>query len=82
MNKTPILSIIIPVFNTEKYIEDCLESIYSNNVATDMFQVVCVNDGSTDNSGNIIKEYMSKYPNLSYEVNAQSGGYQQQEIRD
>lgn len=51
-------SIIIPVFNVEKYLRQCLDSIVRQTVKS--FEVICINDGSTDNSLNILKEYAKK----------------------
>lgn len=48
-------SIIIPVYNTEKYLKECLESILSQSYAN--FEIICVNDYSDDNSLSILKEY-------------------------
>lgn len=56
------LSIIIPVYNVEKYLSKCLDSVLVGNVFTG--QVICVNDGSTDGSAAILEEYAKKYPNL------------------
>jgi glycosyltransferase involved in cell wall biosynthesis len=56
------LSIIIPVYNVEKYLEQCLDSVLVDNGFTG--QVICVNDGSTDGSGEILEEYAKKYPNV------------------
>lgn len=53
------ISIIIPAFNSEKYIERCIDSVLkqtSNN-----FEIIIVNDGSTDNTEYIIKEYSQRY---------------------
>lgn len=52
------LSVIIPVFNVENYLNKCLDSI-CNQTLTDI-EIICVNDGSTDNSLNILKEYSKK----------------------
>ena len=52
------LSIIIPVYNVEKYISKCLDSIL--NQSFEDFEVICINDGSTDNSLTILQEYKSK----------------------
>lgn len=49
----PLISIIIPVYNAEKYIEKCLSSILEQTVKNS--EVICVNDGSEDNSENILK---------------------------
>ena len=56
------LSIIVPVYNTEKHLKKCFESIINQNNSE--IEVVVVNDGSTDNSEAIIKEYTSKYKDL------------------
>lgn len=56
------LSIIIPVYNVEKYLTKCLDSVLVDNAFTG--QVICVNDGSTDGSGKILEQYATKYPNV------------------
>lgn len=54
------LSIVIPVYNVEAYLRDCLDSIYAlKNIDK---EVIIVNDGSTDSSQNIINEYKQKFP--------------------
>ena len=55
-----LFSIIVPVYNTEKYIEKCLKSIEK---AMDVdCEVIIVNDGATDNSEQIIIDYMNNLP--------------------
>jgi glycosyltransferase involved in cell wall biosynthesis len=56
------ISIIIPVYNTEAYLRQCLDSVLVDNAFTG--QVICVNDGSTDGSLTILEEYRKKYPNV------------------
>lgn len=56
------ISIIIPVYNTEAYLQECLDSVLVDNVFTG--QVVCVNDGSTDGSLRILEQYKKQYPNI------------------
>ena len=56
------LSIIVPVYNTEKHLKKCFDSIINQNNSE--IEVVVVNDGSTDNSEVIIKEYISKYKDV------------------
>ncbi len=56
------LSVIIPVYKVEKYVERCLDSIVS--YLADNIEVVLVDDGSPDNSGKICDEYASKYENV------------------
>lgn len=53
------VSIIIPVYNVEKYLDRCLKSILSNTYKN--IEIILVNDGSKDNSQNIINEYVKKY---------------------
>lgn len=57
-------SIIVPAYNTEKYIDKCLKSIFSNTYKN--FEVIIVNDGSTDKTENIINKYIKKYDNIIY----------------
>lgn len=53
------VSIVIPVYNVEKYLEECLESAVKQKF--DSFEIIAVNDGSTDNSLNILESYAKKY---------------------
>ena len=54
----PEISVIIPVFNVEKYLSECLDSVLSQTFSD--FEVICVDDGSTDNSAKILEKYKSK----------------------
>ncbi|MFS0750353.1 DUF5776 domain-containing protein [Oceanobacillus sp. 1P07AA] len=56
-----LLSIIIPVYNKEKYIEECLYSISKLNIDKDTIEVIVVDDCSTDNSAEIISNFSSQY---------------------
>ena len=42
------LSFIIPVYNTEDYIEECLNSLLNQNISSDEYEIICINDGSKD----------------------------------
>jgi glycosyltransferase involved in cell wall biosynthesis len=59
---TPILSIIIPVFNVENYTRECLDSLLQQDLSA--CEVLCVNDGSTDGSLAILQEYQASHPNV------------------
>lgn len=59
---TMLFSIIIPVYNVEKYLRDCLDSVLGQTCSD--WEVVCVNDGSTDESGAILDEYLTKDPRI------------------
>lgn len=58
------LSFIIPLYNCEKYIEDCLDSIYSANVDLQSFEVIVINDGSKDDGLKKVEQYSKGKSNL------------------
>ena len=61
----PLLSIVIPVFNSEKYLSECLSSLFIQE-QSGKIEVICVDDGSTDQSLKIIKEYSTRQVNLRW----------------
>lgn len=67
----PQLSIVVPVYNVEPYLKKCIESILTQSF-TD-FELILVNDGSTDNSGGICDEYAAKDPRIIV-LHKQNGG--------
>lgn len=58
------ISVIVPIYNVEEYLEECLDSI-RNQTKSDL-QVIMIDDGSTDSSGKIAAEYARKYDNFEY----------------
>ena len=56
------LSIIVPVYNVEKYLKECLDSLLDQDIKD--YEIIVVNDGSTDLSQPIIDSYVAKYPNV------------------
>ena len=58
------LSIIIPAFNAEATINRCLDSVYSLPISEDAFEVIVVDDCSTDHTVDLIRAYEKKHPNL------------------
>ncbi|WP_288685833.1 glycosyltransferase family 2 protein, partial [uncultured Brachyspira sp.] len=50
-----MISVIIPVYNVEKYLRDCLNSVMGQTYKD--LEIICINDGSTDNSLSILEEY-------------------------
>ena len=48
----PKITIIVPVYNVEKYLKECLDSLVSQTI--DNIEVICINGGSTDNSKEIL----------------------------
>ncbi|MDF0708431.1 glycosyltransferase [Flagellimonas okinawensis] len=59
------LSIIIPAYNVEKHIESCLKSLLQQDLDKSSYEILVVNDGSTDNTGSIIKKLKSNYSNIN-----------------
>lgn len=57
-----MMTVVVPVYNVEKYLRGSLDSIL--NAKIEDMEILIINDGSTDNSEDIIKEYVEKYPNL------------------
>ena len=55
MRRNPLVSIVIPVYNVEKYLKQCMDSVIGQTYAN--LEIVCVNDGSPDNSISILREY-------------------------
>lgn len=66
------VSIIVPVYNVEKYIRKCLESLVNQTLKD--IEVIVVNDGSPDNSQSIIDEYVKKYPHIIKSYVKENGG--------
>lgn len=66
------LSIIVPVYNVEEYIEKCIDSLVEINCED--FEIICVNDGSTDNSLEKLEKYKRKYPDLVKVYTKLNGG--------
>lgn len=66
------LSVIIPVYNSEKYIDRCLQSV-CNQICKYTYQIIIVNDGSKDKSNEIIQKYLKKFTNIRYVEQQNSG---------
>lgn len=58
------LSVIVPVYNTEQYLRRCLDSLVVQDFSSEDYEILVVNDGSTDGSLNILHEYAEKYSNI------------------
>ena len=59
-----LISVIIPVYNVEKYLPGCIDSIIEQTYRN--LEIILINDGSPDNSGEICKKYAEKYPFFKY----------------
>ncbi len=60
------MSVVIPVYNCEEYIIPCVESLSHQTMKKDDFQIIFVNDGSSDGSGKICKSTAEKHTNITY----------------
>lgn len=68
----PKVSVIVPVYNVEKYLEKCLKSLVGQTLM-DM-EIIIVNDGSTDNSKEIVEKIRKQFPNKIIYVEKENGG--------
>lgn len=67
------LSIIVPVYNVADYLAKCLDSLLAQDLPKNEYEIIVVNDGSTDNSGNIAQQYADKYANITLINQANQG---------
>ena len=58
MSENPAVSVVMPIYNAEKYLRQAMDSVLAQTL--DSLQVVCVNDGSTDHSLDMLKEYAER----------------------
>lgn len=62
--KEYLISVIVPIYNSEKFLKKCIDSLINQN--TDNYEIILINDGSTDDSDIICNEYLSKHNMISY----------------
>lgn len=67
------LSIIVPVYNVADYLAKCLDSLLAQDLPQNEYEIIVVNDGSTDNSGDIAQQYADKYANITLINQANQG---------
>lgn len=77
-DKSPLISVIIPLYNTEKYIKRCIESIESQSFRN--LEIIVVDDGSKDNSVSIVKKLSNRYKNINLISHAKNLGLFQTRI--
>ena len=58
------ISFIVPVYNVEMYLRECLDSILKQDLPYNEYEIICVNDGSTDKSIELLREYPNRYANV------------------
>ena len=71
MDDKYILTVIIPSYNNDQYIERCLKSIINQSIKN--IKIIIVDDGSTDTSLDIIQRYTKKYNNIEYYTSKRQG---------
>ncbi|MBR4656585.1 MAG: glycosyltransferase family 2 protein [Oscillospiraceae bacterium] len=61
------LSIVIPTYNGEKYIAECLDSCLHQDIPPEDYEILCLDDGSSDQTPEIVRQYMERYSNIRQE---------------
>ena len=71
-----LLSIVVPVYKVEAYIEKCLDSLILDDTGLmDELEVIIVNDGSPDNSPELSREYVRRFPHTFRQIDKENGGH-------
>ena len=73
MNYKFKLSVVVAVYNVADYLDRCIDSIVNQDICYDDYEILIINDGSTDNSLEIAKKYESSYPNIRV-ISKENGG--------
>ena len=68
-----LVSVIIPIYNMEKYLEECLDSVLNQTLKA--IEVICIDDGSTDGTKEILNKYKEKYSIYNSDRNRGSSIY-------
>ena len=63
MNKKPFISIVLYTCNEEKYIKDCLDALIKQDYPKDRYEIIVVDDGSTDRTNEVVSKYPAKVTN-------------------
>lgn len=70
---TLFLSFIVPVYNVEAYLAECLDSLLEQDIPREEYEIICVNDGSTDGSLQILRRYEQNFSNVRV-IDQENGG--------
>ena len=62
MSNSPKVSVIVPAYNAQDYIAKCLDSLVNQTI--DSYEVLVINDGSSDNTQAVVEAYQEKYPDI------------------
>ena len=69
------MTVVVPVYKVEKYINKCLDSLIVPDEQMKKLEVICVNDGTPDNSAIMAKEYVKRYPDTFQVIDKENGGH-------
>ncbi len=69
-----MVSVVVPVYNTEKYLRRCMDSLVKQTIDPSLLEIVVINDGSTDGSADILNDYKKRYPDRIKVFNKENGG--------
>ncbi len=70
----PFFSVIVPVYNVEAYLQECMESVLTSHRVPANYEIILINDGSTDHSGDLCDVYASQYPEIVHTVHQPNEG--------
>ncbi len=70
-----ILSIVVPTYNVEKYLDRCIASLTYDSATLDKIEILIINDGSSDNSLKVAQKYASLYPKSITAIDKENGGH-------
>ena len=73
MSSFPFLSVIIPVYNVAPYIDECLNSLMQQDISPSLYEIICVDDGSTDGCAEILDTFASNHSNV-FVIHQKNGG--------
>lgn len=68
------LSVIVPIYNVEKYLPRCLDSLLRQGLEAGEYEIICVNDGSPDNCATILADYQQKHPDIFRVITQENRG--------
>jgi len=66
-------SMILPIYSVERFLPDCLESLLCQDIPEEEYEIICVIDGSPDNSAQVVRSYMAKHHNIKLIEQSNSG---------
>ncbi len=69
-----LVTIILPVYNGEKYLKRAIDSVLNQTIGYDKLTLLVINDGGTDSSSQIISNYQKKYPELIHFIDRENKG--------